>query len=432
MKNVLLSNFFWLALEKIIRLFGGLLVTVLLARYLGPESYGVLNYAISFVFFFTIFARLGLDQIVVRELKREEFSHGSLLGTSIVMKLVGATIALLLIAIVTGQIEISDEKQILIFIIASSMIFKSLDVIEFYLQSLFLSRFIMFARSLAFVITSLAKLYFIYTEQSLYFFAMLILIEAVLAAFFFVVIFFTKIQTVNLSKIRVSKGVVYKLLRDGWPIAVAGFLVSIHLKVDQMMIAHLLDDTNLGIYSIAVTISEAWYFLPMIVVNVLFPYLVELKKSNQLLYEARLLQLYSFMFWLGAILAIIVYFFGQIFIEILFGTAFEYAYKPLLINIWAGVFVAQSFSKTIWDVAENLQLYRIVSNMFSLVINIFGNLLLIPIFGVVGAAISTLITRVMNNWIIPLFIPAYRENTIKSIISINPKYLCGFHIERKN
>lgn len=66
------ANTSWLFAEKILRMVVGLFVGVWVARYLGPERFGLLSYAQSFVGLFSAFATLGLDEIVVRELVKDE------------------------------------------------------------------------------------------------------------------------------------------------------------------------------------------------------------------------------------------------------------------------------------------------------------------------------------------------------------------------
>src|SRR3954468_23514680 len=86
------ENAFWLIFEKVFTLFVGMLVGIYVARYLHPESYGLLNYAISFVSIFSAFSTLGLDQIVVRELAKTPERRDDLLGTGFVLKLCGSMV----------------------------------------------------------------------------------------------------------------------------------------------------------------------------------------------------------------------------------------------------------------------------------------------------------------------------------------------------
>lgn len=88
------KNTSWLMGEKILRMFMGLFVGIWVARYLGPEQFGLLSYAQSFVFLFTAIATLGLDSIVVRELVRNGSQRDILLGTSFALKLAGSLFVL--------------------------------------------------------------------------------------------------------------------------------------------------------------------------------------------------------------------------------------------------------------------------------------------------------------------------------------------------
>lgn len=84
------ANTAWLMGEKILRIFMGLFVGIWVARYLGPEQFGLLSYAQSFVFLFTAIATLGLDSIVVRELVKDSSQRNVLLGTAFTLKLIGS------------------------------------------------------------------------------------------------------------------------------------------------------------------------------------------------------------------------------------------------------------------------------------------------------------------------------------------------------
>ena len=83
------KNTSWLFGEKILRMIVALFVGVWVARYLGPEKFGLLSYAQSFVALFAVVASLGLDSLVVRELVKDESRAETLLGTSFFLKIFG-------------------------------------------------------------------------------------------------------------------------------------------------------------------------------------------------------------------------------------------------------------------------------------------------------------------------------------------------------
>jgi O-antigen/teichoic acid export membrane protein len=93
-------NTAWLFSEQILRLIAGFFVGVWVARYLGPEKFGLFSYALAFVFIFQGIAKLGLDGIVVRDLVQEPEKRDVYLGTSFWLKLLGGIITFLIITII--------------------------------------------------------------------------------------------------------------------------------------------------------------------------------------------------------------------------------------------------------------------------------------------------------------------------------------------
>lgn len=130
-----LKNTSWLFGEKILRMVVGLFVGIWVARYLGPEQFGLFSYAQSFVGLFTAIATLGLDGIVVRELVKDESRRDELIGTAFYLKLIGA-IAVLIVLAVAIQFTSNDHyTNILVFIIASATIFQAFNVVDMYFQA---------------------------------------------------------------------------------------------------------------------------------------------------------------------------------------------------------------------------------------------------------------------------------------------------------
>ena len=139
------KNTSWLFAEKILRMVVGLLVGVWVARYLGPEKFGLLSYALSFVGLFSIVATFGLDEIVVREIVKDESRRDGLIGTAFWLKLFGAFVVLLALAFAVKFTSNDDNTNILVFIIASALIFQSFNVVDFYFQSKVMGKFIVYA-----------------------------------------------------------------------------------------------------------------------------------------------------------------------------------------------------------------------------------------------------------------------------------------------
>lgn len=421
MKNKVLKNISWLFFGEVIRIFGGLFIGIWVARYLGPNDFGVLNYALAYTALFGIFVKLGLDKIVIREVVKKDRLTNYLLGTAFGLKLIGSLIAILAIFVSLLFVQTDSLTKIVILIISIGFIFQSINVIDFFYQSKVLSKYVVIARNSAFILSSILKVYFIVYEYNVVYFAISNIVDMFLASVFLVIIY-TKTGH-EIQQWRFSKKIAVRLLKFSWPLAISVFFISIHMKIDQVMLGNMLNTEQVGIYSVAVRLAEAWYFIPAIIVNTLMPYFVNLRETNQELYHYRLMQLYSLMFWMGASVGVFIMFFGEDIIRLLFGEPYVGGYEALVFNIWSGIFISQAVARGIWMISEDLQKYRLYGNIITVNLNVITNLILIPKIGIAGAAIATLLTQALGTWVLSFLWQPLRASTWAMIKSVNPMYL---------
>ena len=419
-----LKNTSWLLLERLLRIFGGLFVGIWIARYLGPKDFGILNYALAYVAFFKVFTGLGLNQIVVRELVKYPKLTNYTLGTAFGLKFFGAFLAMIGVYASLFLLQTDNVTKLVIFFLIFRMVFQSVDVIDYFFQAKVISKYTVIARSLAFLCSSLLNIYFILNEYSVVYFALSLFIDLLLSALFLLIIY--QKNDYVIKQWRFSKKTAINLMKFAWPLALSVFLISIHTKIDQVMIGNMLDIEQVGIYSVAVKLSDAWLFFPGILVSTFMPYFISLREVDKKLYQYRLIQFYSLMFWIGVFVGLVVMLFGESIISLLFGEIYTDAYMALVFNIWNGIFISQAIARGIWMISENLQIYRLYSNIIVAVLNISINILLIPIYGIAGAAIATLITQFIGTWVISLFWKPLRQSTYDMIKSTNPIYLIKF------
>ena len=128
------ANTSWLLLERILRIVIVLIVNVYLARFLGPESYGLLTYATSIAAIFLALSNLGLNDVLIKELREDSAHHGNTLGTGLFLISVGCIVAF--IGIVITALVIEDRiSASLVFIISFSALFRTSSLFECYFQS---------------------------------------------------------------------------------------------------------------------------------------------------------------------------------------------------------------------------------------------------------------------------------------------------------
>jgi O-antigen/teichoic acid export membrane protein len=360
---------------------------------------------------FSAFATLGLDGIVVRELVKDESRRDELIGTAFWLKLIGAFVVLSFLAIAVQFTSNDTQTNSLIFIIASATIFQSFNVVDMYFQSKVMSKYVVYANIISLLVTSLVKIILILNEAPLIAFAWVVLFDSFVLAVGYLY-FFMYNSTCRVLKLKYHKQVAKELLRDSWPLILSGIVISVYMKIDQVMIKEMLDSEAVGQYAVAVRLSEVWYFIPMVISSSLFPAIVNAKKISKELYYERLQKLYDLMVWMAIAIALPMTFLSDGIVELLYGGQYNQAGSVLMIHIWAGVFVFLGVASGKWILSENLQIFSTINTAIGAIVNIVLNYIFIRNIGIEGAAWSTLISYFIAAYLSLLFWKTTRVNFI--------------------
>jgi polysaccharide transporter, PST family len=388
----ILSNLGWLFTDRIIRMGLGLLVGVWVARYLGVQQFGVLNYAIAFVAIFSSFSTLGLDVVVIRSIVREPEKRMQILGTTFWLKLFGGVSALVLAVGCIAIVHHDDQLTIsLVAILSSIGIFQVFDTIDLWFQSQVQSKYTVLAKNIAFVIVTLIKIIFIKTKAPLIAFAWLSLGEVGLGAIGLMICY--KIKGYSPWLWPLSFPLVKTLLNESWPLILAGISTVIYMRIDQIMIGEMIGNKALGIYSAATRISEIWYFIPIAISSSVNPSIFAAKEKSETLYYQKIENLLRILMLISIVIAIPMSFMSSTLISVLFGNSYAQAGKILAIHIWSSFFVFMGIGISTWFAAEGLIKFELRNTLFGLIINVFLNLFLIPAYAGVGAALATVISQ---------------------------------------
>lgn len=386
-----IKNITWLVADNIVRLFVGTIVGIWMARYLGPDQFGTYNYALAFVALFGSLVALGLDNIVIREIVKNGDEKDAILGSAFFLKLISGMATFLVIVLLINNIESADFlTKIIVIIIAAGFIFNSFDVIAFWFQSEIRSKYVVYAKNSAYLFTNALKILLLLGHASLVSFAWVGLLEIAMGSFGLIIVY--KFSREEIFKWKVNFIIIKKLLANSWPLIFSGLTVTIYMKIDQVMIGNMMVSREVGIYSVAVRLSEIWYFIPMAIAGSVFPAIVALRKINAKLYLERLQIFYDLMAWLAVLIAIPVAFFSKDIIYLAFGSQYIEAAPVLSVYVWAGIAVFLGIASEQFLLAENLVKISFIRTALGGLSNVLLNLYLIPRYGIIGSAWATLIS----------------------------------------
>ena len=415
----IVDNFGWLFVDKVLRMGVGVLVWVWIARHLGPEQFGILNFALAFISLFGAFAGLGMQGIVVRELIHNPQYARLLLGTTALLQSIGGLLAFLAALLVIFYLRPDDlVTRIIVAILSGTILLKGSEVAIYWYESQIQSKYIVWVQGSIFLAFCAIKILLILDNISLIALAWVILAEGFITAISMLLLL--NAHQVQLISLRANIGCAKTLLNDSWPLLISSLSIIIYMKIDQIMLGQMIGDEAVGVYSAATKISEVWYFVPMIIVSSVFPAILDAKKKSEHLYLKRFQNLYDLMVIVSVTVAALMTFLSKYIIGFLYGGVFMESDSVLSIHIWASVFVFLGVAGSKWYLTENrlgLDLQRMLVGALS---NIFFNLALIPNYGVIGAAVGLVLSQVLSSWIFDCFYSATRPMFLMKFAALNP------------
>jgi len=384
------ANTIWLLGEKILRLVSGLFIGIWVARYLGPEEFGVFSYVLAFVGLFIPLAKLGLDGIICRDIARNDSDITNLLNSSLFIKFIGG---LLLVSIATCYMIFTKTNPTYIYlsiILSFVYVVRAFEVLEFYFRAKVKSIYISVSGSIGIIVAACLKVTFIVLSLPLIYFAIANLVEVFISIFCLLIFFRKEAYKLTPKAVNITKSM--SLLKESWPLIFSGFFALVYLNIDQIMIEEMLGSYEVGQYSAAVRISSAFYFIPLTIGWSIQTAVVNAKKQSESEYYARLQQLLTLMAILAYILIIPIFFFAEEIIFFSFGLEYSGASSILSVHIWASLFVFLGSIRGLWVINESYFRFALIANMGAGVINVGLNYIWLPQYGITGAAWATFIS----------------------------------------
>lgn len=427
-KNNYVGNSIWILVEKASRIISGILVGILVVRYLGAEQFGIISLGLSIIAVLTIISTLGLDSLVVREILTRKPDENKILGTAFTLRLIGS-LGVVFFTTTWAYFNKPIETTYIFFLLSVSIVFQSFTVIDFYFQSQVKGKLTAINQVITLSISAFTKLALIYFEAGLIWFACMAALEAALSAL--IQIYFYYAQGKGLNQWKFSSKEAHFLLKMAIPLIISTAIQMLYLNADTLLIDKILNDMGLvGQYSAGLRISQASYFIPVAICAAVFPGIVN-NRNNRELQITRLTQLYSLMLWLAICIIVGAMLVGNHVLSFLYGNKFPLSALIFKIHILGSIPVFWGTAWAMWMLAEQKQKYVVTMQVMIALTVLFLDFYLIPKLGIAGAASSLIIgLYVAFGYMILGYNP--KENILMFKSALNPKHLLDiFNYSRK-
>jgi len=397
--------------EYALRIISGVVVGIYIARYLGPEQFGLISYVTAVVSVFMALSRLGMDSILVRDLGRSPEKRQEIMSTAFALMLLASVVCLTVLCALILILESEFQVKVYTLVVSSGILFQSFMVIDYNFQAQVQAKYSSIAKSAALIFSAVSKFLLVVIDADLVAFAFFYALDHMVVALFLISLHFYRKQISFLFGF--DKSLVMPLLQSAWPMVLSAMAVVLYMRVDQVMIKNMLSSQDLGIYVAAVKIYEGWLALPYIISVSLLPAIVKLRARSADVYVKRLTMVFSLLFWLSAASALLVSFFGEKVIYYIYGSEYAAGNNVLAIVMWATTFAAIGSVTARYLTVENMEKKIAFRTIAGLIINVVLNLIMIPAYGIEGAAAATLITLFVVNYALNYF-----DKDLKQLVSI--------------
>lgn len=407
LKNAVVRNASWLIAGKAAQMLIGLIVSLLTARYLGPSNYGLISYATAYTAFFTSVCTLGINSVLVKELVDHPNEEGTVLGTTLVLRIITSFLSALMIVSIVCVIDRDDPAAIWITALCSvSLVFQVAETFHYWFQSRLQSKVTTIAILISYTITSAYKVYLMALGRDAAYFAIAISIDYIIAGTVLLIAY----RRYEGQRLAVSWQYGKQLLSRSCYFILPGLMVSIYSQTDKLMLKQFISDAENGYYATAVSICNVWCFVLSAIIDSMYPSIMRAYHRSPYEFAKLNRQLYAMIFYISMCVSALITVFAGPVVSLMYGAAFLPTVLPLRILTWYTAFSYLGVARNAWVVCNHAQKHLIWVYLAAAVANVALNLCLIPRYGAAGAAAASLAAQIVTTLVVPFFVRELRGN----------------------
>ncbi|MCP1106072.1 flippase [Serratia nevei] len=398
--KAMLMNSLWLMLERVSLSLSGIFVSVYVARYLGPAQYGLINYLLSVIAIAVPLVQLGADAVLFNRVAKRRRSGMRLMLAS--MRIRRQLFALIALPLMAWTLLTQDRtSQIMMLLMLISAYFSVQDVYKIYYDALLKSKLNTLINNVALLLSIVMRLGLVYAQLPLEWFALPYVLSSLLPYAVRWVLF--RRERVQMPAIngRHKRRYGRYLFSVGLPLAISSLSIVIYTRIDQIMLGNYLGERSVGLYSAAITLSQGWVFVPIALIMSMMPSVANAGSEEE--QEERIRQLYLVVLVLSAPVIALLSLFPQPIVTLMFGEHYRQTASILALCSVTSLFSVMGTVSYRAIVLFSGYRFIAIKMPLAALANVAMNVVLIPRYGIMGAAISTLSTEFISFFVLNSF-----------------------------
>jgi O-antigen/teichoic acid export membrane protein len=396
--QTIIKNTFWLFSGQLVSRVLRAVIVIYAARVLGAGSWGAFSYAISIAAFLTVFSDIGINALITKEAARKSARKYRYLATAFFVKLALLVLLVVLVFVFLPYITNIPEAAMIMPILLLVFAFDTLrdlgSAVSRALEKMHIESLVGVFTNLAIMVLGFILLFAYRTSVALAWG------YAIGSALGLIMILYVLRDSFKNLFSNFDRSLIKPILATAWPFGLLSIMGVINLNTDIVMLGWMRTPEEVGYYSAAQKIVLLFYVIPSLIGTSIFPLLARSAYSAPARARAVLERSVAFVIMLSIPLTVLGIFFAPFIINILFGAVYipsVLTFQILMLTLLI-VYPTTLIGNAIfaYDVQKSFVPFVITSAIG----NVFFNILLIPFYGIEGAAISTIATQLITNTLI--------------------------------
>ncbi len=410
-------NAVWIISCKCLQSLLQLAVGMYTARYLGPDNYGLIAYAAALTAFFTPIMHLGLRSTLVQELVERPQDSGVVLGTAMTIALGSAGLCIAAIVLLArGMNPQSRETVVVCGVYSLVLLCQAWGLLEHWFRAKLLSKYTARLTLLGYLAVACYRIFLLATGQRVVWFALASALDGLILAAG-LTICYRKCQG---QPLRFSRKLAAAMLHRSKYYILPGILVAAQQQLDRILVSAMLNPHHAGCYAAAATCAGLGGFVYGAIIDSAQPGILEAHRVSDEAFAQKLRQLYALIFFLAMAQSLVVAMGAGPMVELLYGPEYSGSIPALAILTWSLGFSYLGSVRSIWILAKQRQRFLWVVYLVGASVNLGLNLVLIPRWGICGAAAATVLSQLVTNVGIGFFFPPLRPGNQILMQALHP------------
>ncbi|MCR4636721.1 MAG: flippase [Butyrivibrio sp.] len=395
MNKKVLSNIKWQLVSQVFNIAAGIASSIIVTRYLGKNDYGIYSYARAYAAIFTSIAAIGLEGILISRLATED-GEALYFGTGFVLRCLSDLIAFF--ACLISFCFIGDKQSFIpLLIVSIPILFQCFETYRYLYIARYKAKEYLIIQNLSLVIMLAMYAAGIVMNLGLLYFSLVYAIRMIM----------TYLSGLIAYHIHIKKKIEFKIYKDKMkelmivcmPLAFASIASTVYNRVDQIMVTKICGYEENGLYSVAVTLSEYWYFVPGIIASTLLPSLTIAYKRSKEEYVHKMQMMIDILSTISYMAVIALALFGKYIIGIMYGKEYIEAAPIMSLYVVSGIFVSLWHARGITCNITGKTTLTLYCTVIGMIANVILNYIFIKRIGLYGAAFATIAAQMLSSWL---------------------------------